>query len=297
MALNFGPIAPYPVVSLGANSQSLLEELERKLDVLIKGCFQKGAFVKLSSRSPKDVTLFRTDFNSFLDHEIANAIESTPDMQEEVLNALIFFRAATNANKVTSGKEAMFLLLNSQRVYDDLNVYLRMVNELEEEPNEHSSMSVIVREWIDIDSTLECRAFVSGGELAAMTQYSAQYFSPILATKNNEVEMAYLNYWKTVKDAISLTDYTIDFALSRDSPARVWVIEINPPPPVSGTTLFKWNDEEDRRALKSGPYEFRSLQTPSPYQATDNVPPAVLQYIKDKRLALASQNTGPCLVQ
>jgi len=61
---------------------------------------------------------------------------------------------------------------------------------------------------------------------------------------------------------------------------EIIVIEINPPPPMAGTSLFNWDINEDKEIILNGPFEFRTL---------DNVPDNVLDNIqKDMREHLDS---------
>ena len=59
-------------------------------------------------------------------------------------------------------------------------------------------------------------------------------------------------------------------------------MEINPPPPVSGTSLFSWNSSDDQEIIKNGPYEFRYvdevMQAP-----TENIPPNCERFLKNTR--------------
>mmetsp|Transcript_20105 Transcript_20105/g.51001 ORF Transcript_20105/g.51001 Transcript_20105/m.51001 type:complete len:106 (+) Transcript_20105:1262-1579(+) len=58
---------------------------------------------------------------------------------------------------------------------------------------------------------------------------------------------------------LPFVDCTLDFAPSRAEPRVLWLIEVNPPPPTSGTPFFSLASEEDRAVLRDGPYEFRHL--------------------------------------
>jgi len=60
---------------------------------------------------------------------------------------------------------------------------------------------------------------------------------------------------------IPISDYVIDFAVVED---KIWVVELNNPPPVAGTALFDWKDPTDRSIIEGThsaiSFEFRILQ-------------------------------------
>lgn len=89
-----------------------LDSLEAKLDDAIKemgGC----AFIRLSTRSPKDAALRTTKMRNII-KEIVEAeenIDNLSDEEKDIRNMCAFTIACQRALKVESGKEAMLLLM------------------------------------------------------------------------------------------------------------------------------------------------------------------------------------------
>lgn len=98
----------------------LLEQLESELDKVIK-LFPQGAFVKMSDRSPKDAATERgriqQHLSKFLEPIIAKEENSCLNNWEG-LPAV--YRAMMASLKVTTGKEALQLILISFRTLEDL---------------------------------------------------------------------------------------------------------------------------------------------------------------------------------
>jgi hypothetical protein len=66
-----------------------------------------------------------------------------------------------------------------------------------------------------------------------------------------------------VKGLIDIRNYTIDFALSPSLDlSRSYVVEINHLPPEAGTSLFDWNNSDDRKLIEHGPFTLRILDEP-----------------------------------
>jgi len=117
-----------------------------------------------------------------------------------------------------------------------------------------------------------------------MTQYSSFYFIPILSEDNQKqifLEKITKFFEEQVQPKLNLDNYTVDFAFSRKN-SRIWVVEINPPPPTSGTILFSWISDKDRNLVQNGPMEFRVVKTPA-YDPTENIPPKYVALMKEFR--------------
>jgi len=250
--------------------------------------------VKLSARSPKDVAHLREDliFNDLITEEVIKTI-SPSNTDSAIQDALAFCRACGRANRVTNGKQALWLLLNSQRIYDDLLIYVSKIIDIQQVSEDSNlPLKLVVRKWVDIDPTSECRAFVFGGELRAMTQYHPSYFVPALGKP--EIEVKILDLFSTIKNLIQQKNYTIDFALSGDLQS-IWIVELNNPPPVAGTVLFHWNS--DKEIITNGPYQFRILQHPS-QDPTEAIPPNIVKLMKAIRTQHTSKNeSNICILQ
>lgn len=259
-ALVFGSLYCYPDVDVDENVTRLLKQVEDRLDIAIRDFGALGAFVKLNSRSPKDAPLLRPDFNDFLKKEVALSMQHSFEegyFNDDILDSLSFFRAAGSSLIVRSGREAMFLLLQSARVYDDVKLYLQNF-----QTRNYNPLKLVIRKWENIDPVSEVRAFVVQNEIKVMTQYSPYYYFPDFANeaRKDRLQAIILKYFEErIKPKVKplVQDYTVDFAFSREcnhfDDARLWIVELNPPPPVAGTSLFR----QSETCLKEGPFEFR----------------------------------------
>ena len=70
-------------------------------------------------------------------------------------NMTVFIRSCSKAMMVTSGKEAMELLLNSERIIQDLKKATAYKHTLQ----------IVVRQWATIDPVWEFRLFIMKGQL------------------------------------------------------------------------------------------------------------------------------------
>lgn len=156
------------------------------------------------------------DFDNLLFQELNFLLDSeSPDIPTSVYDTLVFWRTCGIANRVNSGSEAMFLLLNSQRIYDDITLSLSQPN-ANHKDELNLGMSIVVRKWENIDPVMEFRAFVNNGKMCAMTQYSPYYFIPQFAneTFKDQIEQQIMEYFeKQLKQTLmNWESYTIDFA-------------------------------------------------------------------------------------
>lgn len=223
--------------------KSLLNELESELDSTLESFKSSGAFVRLSTRSPKDSRRAREKSQEIFDTEFK---KGTGDENSRLI-ALV--RASIQGLKVASGKEAMELLLDSERVHDDLLTAL-------DHPQEFSQ-KIIVREWIHIPIDMEFRAFVHKKHLNALSQYYSYCFFPDLLKSKPEIAEKIEKSFGAIKDLIPLESYIIDFAVVKD---QVIVIELNPFFLGTDPCLFSW--KTDRKIFKKGPFEFRIRTEP-----------------------------------
>jgi len=99
----------------------------------------------------------------------------------------------------------------------------------------------------------------------------------------DQIEECIKKKFNLVKDLIPEENYTIDFALSPDLDVdKTWIVEINNPPPVAGTSLFNWDLESDRNIIHEGPFELRILKEAIP-DVRSRLEPSLVQYILELR--------------
>lgn len=162
---------------------------------------------------------------------------------------------------VYDGKDAMSLLLTSERVYAEMIDWLRFG-----EPEQ-----LCFRVWekqLTID--YEFRLFVYQGALTAISQYDHYTHYPHLFLIRDKLQQELQMYWSSVHPHVSMPDssYIIDIAYLPQSDAYK-VVEINPYSPCTGAGLFSW--QYDKEVLEGrAPFEFRlktfeSLHPQLPY--------------------------------
>ena len=212
---------------------------------------QKGAFIKLSTRSPKDSHIaFANARREYESHDLGVDVpinDKLIQLAQVVIESL----------RVRDGEYAVKLLLSSDRVGEDLEYALERGDE------EFTKCTcLILREWVDIPQWAEFRGFVWGGRLNAIGQYNHLVLFPQLKLHKARVRADLESFYAAIKDQIPLDRYIIDFAWTEE---RVYLIEVNPFDgelvfPAS-TGLWSWEPGADREQMMNGPLELRIRET------------------------------------
>ena len=193
-----------------------------------------GCFVRLSSRSPKDATMFEP----YLTHTKQRMYDNLTKMllsdnnntnnnnnnNSNVMskNTLIiaFFQACVDGMKVHNSDEIISLLANSERVLTDLNTWIfgdinnnnnnnnndnnssESKKEEEEEDekkiddDDNFGMSLIIRKWHDIEIGTEYRGFVGkNGELNGLCQYYNFLYFPFVVKRKQIICDKIVNFY------------------------------------------------------------------------------------------------------
>ena len=311
MRLHFSTLLlrPYPPVTLDPANQTILETLQSKIDGLIDDP-QLGVFVKLSCRSPKDAAILHPQIYQFLteayqsiSESISESISSSSSssssshsfISSSLHRSMAFMYATFRALRVQSGAEALYLLVQSQRVYDDLQ--LALARHRSDPIRIPWQMRLTVRQWADLDVLSEVRVFLADGHITAMAQYHEFFYYPKLtdAAYRQRLELGIRKIVDEIRASYPLSSCTIDFAPEKHNEDRLWVIEMNPPVPISGTPLFTWRSPEDQKILTSGPFEFRWVQHPFS-EHENSLPPLISDFFDQQTLSsdstLKSSNTS-----
>lgn len=182
----------------------ILKEITAAIVVQLKQ-FPNGAFVRLGSRSPKDAFI------------------------------------AQSGMKCTEGKLAVQMLLDSERISDDLSMAKYNIY----------TPHIAIRDWIDIQPWQEFRCFYKDGNLLGVSQYD--YFKgymPEIEENVSSVMMAlkikteriakHLPYNGTV-----VVDYVYRCKNSGDEVLNeIILLEINPWTILTDPCLFDWNNDK-----------------------------------------------------
>lgn len=145
--------------------------------------------------------------------------------------------------QVDGGTEALELLLESERVFDDLC----LAQECAYAP------SVVVRPWLEIPAGRELRAFVRAGELVGLCQRHGQSPLTDLIEEASALEAQVRERCASLQGRWPLDELVVDFACLE---GEAWIVDLHPWLPWTSSALFSW--EED----SFSDYEFRYLGRP-----------------------------------
>jgi hypothetical protein len=132
-----------------------LKELFSNVEAGLKE-FNNQAFLKMSSRSPKDV--MNEKFDSLVKSEI-----SKNQINDENETCFAILRAACFLLQVKNTMEVVDLLIRSERVNSDFK---------SEMTRKEFKISLILREWVDIHPDMEFRGFFYQGNFTCLSQYN-----------------------------------------------------------------------------------------------------------------------------
>jgi len=233
--------AQVDLTSVEAKVEEGISTIKRKAN---KEC---QVFVRLSSRSPKDAIFHMEGFPELYQDQLAKIGDEGNLFSK--LHA--FYKASTDALRVTTAKQAVNLLRKSERIQGDLQTCLRT-----SEP-----MSLVVREFVSFPVKNELRGFVYKGRLTALTQYNNLAFFPEHLDSKAEIEAKVKSFAEGFIKAMEsvLGSFIIDIVV--DNNGKVWVVEVNPFGELAGSCLFRWS--QDKAVLMGEkPFEFRIVEEP-----------------------------------
>jgi hypothetical protein len=275
------PVRALWAASSSGGGSTALCQLATAVDAAMATLGCAHAFVRLSSRSPKDAPLddaagFRAAFLRELAWVEADEAGLTYAGKAENVRLHAVYRAMTYAMACTCGADAVDLLVRSDRIQDDLAAFAAGAIP--------DPFHVVVREFVLFDPDTELRAFVHNGRLTACTQYNEMCFFPTFAAclASGGVEQAVSDALvRDVLPVLPLRSAVVDLLLVRNrpfsreehGPARfagvsVRVVELNPLAEFASTGLFSW--ERDRATLLGdAPFEFRAFHAvpENPYES------------------------------
>jgi hypothetical protein len=246
---------------------SKLTKLIQRLDIAInieKEISPVGmAFVKLSTRSPKDSKKALKRATVEYERRIEELLGTTSVVLDDNTRWRILCEETTRSSAVSNGTDAVELLLDSERVYEDLEYALRGppatwthpnhsdLNQLEQlEQNEENTstststtstlgkeqtlkwnMSLVARAWDPrLTPESEFRGICWDNKLTCLCQYFHPLLFPELSSLKNVIATDIANAFnnKQVKKAVARLGghCIIDFAWLE--PGQVLIVELNP---------------------------------------------------------------------
>jgi len=199
---------------------SLAALIESEAEKWSPGLTQKGFFVRLSTRSPKDALIFHPKMFAAIKAD-CDQLRGEGKLVTE--NDILRFCYIHFVKKmvVYSGKEAVSLLATSHRIWQDINASIdSMIDTFE--------MGVFIREWAQIHPSMEFRGFVYGKKLNAISSYNRAVCWPGIPERKAEIERRCRDYWEQIKDKIpsDMENFIVDFAFLEDSD-KVTIVEFN----------------------------------------------------------------------
>jgi hypothetical protein len=253
------------------DDQIILEDIENRIDKIIPTFKSQAVFVRLSTLSPKDATrneadtlinLLREDLQNHglqtkevgQEKNIPKEAFSTPEtVSQEIisLNKCVYLLC-----KVNTGKDAMRLISNSDRVHSLLN--------RKREEEKHFRMSIVLREWMDFEPEFEFRCFISKGKITAITHYYKFLYVEEIVKNKTKIEKSMITFLKeTVQPLVRIDSYVCDLVLLDRVNFKFIVVELNPYAENTSSGLFDWKNPDDHKILTGEKdFEFRILDKP-----------------------------------
>lgn len=238
--------------------QQVLQQVQNIMTTYEK----QGCLVKLSSRSPKDVTATHAKALAYYAKHVQEEKAATQELEQN-RRICIWYEAAMQAMKCYSAQEAFELLLASERVQFDLKLDVRF-------PEEFSS-AIIVRPWLPgMQLQSEFRGFVYQNQLVALSQYFTQCYFATLAEEMPQIVQLVTAFFTSIVQPklVELQDYVVDFVVVDK---QVLLLEVNPYKETTGSGLFDWQQDAAQLHGKL-PFQYRILHAPVVHKLKGNVP-------------------------
>ena len=233
-------------IQLPADLNDLIDRLSSTITSFPSG---NGAFVKLSTRSPKD-SLFAFENAHKAYQTRLDSLGEKPSVNDK-LNLLS--TVVGESLKVTTGEEAVKLLISSDRVGEDLEYALEKGDE-----EFITFIHLVVREWVSVPQWAEFRGFVSDGQLTALGQYNYLVRFPVLKDKVSRIKDDLEKFHASIQERVKMERYIIDFVWTEEN---IYLIEFNAFseermfPTTTG--LWDWESPADRQQIMKGPLKLR----------------------------------------
>lgn len=196
--------------------------------ILVLKFKEQGAFVRLSTRSPKDAIVSSAVFVQWMREKLSGI--AADDFLEA---GLAFYECVMDAGRMTNGQAAVDLLCNSSRVFLDLKRAM----------DAKFAVNCVIREYRLLPPCSEFRVFVVQGKITAVSQYIDCLFFPQLNVE--QLRSVLLDFQEAVfkKHAAELPiAFVADMSVEND---RCTIIELNPFIHKTGAALFDWNADKE----------------------------------------------------
>ena len=239
---------------------TIVHKIEEAMTNLGKTPGKDKVFVRLSTRSAKDAVIGKSGFKELFEQQVElvkSKEESAFLLNSNLPGNSIFNRklhalyiASTLALAVKTGDEAIDMLIRSERIQDDLESELRRIEKASSniEDDSGTSLSLIVREFSDLNPAREFRGFVYIGKLTAVTQYNPLCYFPEVVQDKDVLKSVIEEFMEDKTQLVpELDSYVVDLIVLDDNTVRI--IELNPFVENAGSGLFDWHKTEDMKVL------------------------------------------------
>ncbi|KAJ1970122.1 hypothetical protein IWQ62_000162 [Dispira parvispora] len=154
---------------------------------------------------------------------------------------------ATNTLKCTTPEDIFLLLKGSDRVHEDLNHPYREVTStsggapaLRDQPLKDTQTQLVLRQWANLNPSLEFRCFIQNKQIKAITQIDLNYFA-FLVTDEPTIRKAILAFYRDqVRPVFPRDNYVMDVYVRSDY-GKVYVVDFNPLSEATDTILLTWD--------------------------------------------------------
>lgn len=265
--------------SLSQQEIDLCKTMEQQLDEKLLNkdeCskFKGGAFIKLSSRCPKDAVATSKQTE-------ARFRQLVPQGADDNAKIIALNEAHIQSLHCQTGRHTLDLMLSSNRVYEDLLLALEQSEKYKATQGQKGtkwSQNFVLREWKGLPLQNEFRVFVYGDKITAISQYYQPMFYPELIEQKEVIERLIHEFFNQhikgsengkERTPFTVKEFVMDVVVDLFS-NTVFIIEFNPfgdyPGMGTGTQLFDKDKPSDRDILfGKKPFEFRIVLAPDPH--------------------------------
>lgn len=256
---------------------SLRAKLESAMDQ-----FPNGFFIKLNSRSPKDVPVKHSN-----DPQFQNIIKNFAhdELLKNATDQQIYLTLMKGLNycmKAYTVDDCIKLLTRSHRVYEDMSLQRSL-------PKALKNPAIVLREWNDeLASTpqSEYRCFVFKGNVTCITQYFTDCYLEETIENKDLINQTIRDYLSKIVPLIPIEAFVIDVGYFPD---HCLIIELNPFYQSCGSGHFSWKDEAQLLMFGN---EFRCNMN-EPENALQDAPPEWVKFIKK---VVKKRDRGNCAI-
>lgn len=122
---------------------------------------------------------------------------------------------------------------------------------------------LVLRKWFNLNPSMEFRAFVAGGRVAAICQRDLNHYEFLISTRE-ELKDLIVDFHRNNLSDFPDPDFVFDVYITSEN--RVWLVDINPFAPRTESILFSWaellrlrvgedTDDVELRLVESGDAE------------------------------------------